>query len=76
MVITLKIIICIFLLAIGTTGYSIFRMFKDSIDNEDYENISLLGKLLNQLLFIGIASGLLSLVTFLLYVLFSPITIG
>jgi len=76
MVITLKIIICIFLLAIGIAGYSIFRMFKDSIDSEDYDNISLLGKLLNQLLFTTIAAGLLSLISFLSVVLFSTITIS
>ena len=76
MVITLKVIICILLLAIGATGYYIYNMFKASLKTDDYENSSLLGKLLNQLLFIVIATGLLSLSTFLLVTLFSKVTIG
>ena len=76
MVITLKIIICIFLLAIGTTGFYIFKMFKNSLNTTEYEESSLLGKLLNQLLFIVIAAGLLSLSTFLFVTLFSNVTIS
>ncbi len=76
MVLTLKIIICIFLLAIGTTGFYMFQMFKGSLNTAEYEESSLLGKLLNQLLFIVLAAGLLSLSTFLIVTLFSTVTIN
>lgn len=76
MVLVLKIVICILLLAITLTGYVVFNMFNSSFKTEDYENSSLMGKLLNQLLFIMIASGLTSLFAFLSVVLFSDLIIN
>ena len=76
MIFVLKTIFVILLVAIGAIGYFYYRIFIESIKSDDYENVTLFGKLINKLLFIGINASLLTFAVFLIYLLFAKITIG
>jgi len=66
----------IIIIAMGTVGYSVYKMFRASFKTNDFENSSIMGKMISQLLFYGISTGILTMIVFLLVIVFSKITIG
>lgn len=75
MVIVLKSVLTIFCLILILIGYYIYGMFKDSINSEDYENSSLLGKFISVSMFIIIMGSIACLLLFLIFLILSKITI-
>ena len=76
MVAILKIVLVTFMIGISFVQYYLYKDFVFSKKTDEYDNSNMMGRLLSNIMFFTISSGLVSLFVFLVYILFSKITIG